>query len=940
MRTWSSAALLCLLALLLPCARQILAQTEHFGGAVNTLGSGFKLPYGVAVDSLGNVFVADTDNNAVKEIVAEGGVVSETSTVKTVGSGFKGPEGVVVDKKGDVFVGDTYNSAVKEIIAVHGVVSSASTVITVGSGFKYPGGVAVDGRGNVFVADTYNHAVKEIIAVDGVVSSTSTVKTVGSGFIYPGGVALDRNGNVFVACSGNGAVYEIMAVDGIVSSTSTVNTVGSGFIRPEGVALDSSGNVFVSDWVNGTVKEIVAGTGGAAKGTVSSASTVMVVGSGFNKPEGLAVDGSGNVLVADRDDSVVTKIVAGQKTSVPVRIAPIPNVTVQGTPAVGQVQLEPHDGKTKFYLGDRIPLDLVFRRTSGDKPLYVNATLYGDLVDQVEITPAKGWIQWHGQSGHDYAVMGPPITTGELRVPVLLNEGFVFRQAGHYEIRVTTRRLGGTKPEVTNTVGIDLEEMPEEMESAEVRELVAEIASTANTKESHTARVAAVAKLAALGGDDALRVKMRMMLAADGDMRQNSRLALASTRNLDLQLSLLEAAWNDVSTAPFYDLADALEQTRLLMRGEMMQGWTMIAGVNDNETTRRAAREHSADIDTMIRSLPQRSGESRSFAVYLLFEDHSLSPAQLATVKLVVLEDFASMPTLEQRMLLETRWPELKDTLLEPALKVMLNETRPGLMGDPNDAIKRLVELDPQAARPYVIRYACDATISLQLKSVAALPDATLTEVDDCLSAILAQPWTRATQNSWKWKAELAARFATEKVVPSVRKGWTDKSQDGVVLAILLRYEPAEAVAYLKAHDTLDLNSFFEINNIFKARRTSYPQELRAWLRDEVQNAPDQTAGSAAYDLSQCGLAEDRDVIEARLKKMWAGWAADPTTDVKVIQERTSAEANLMSSLRGSVRTWYMTNVEAAELARGCISDQCRNYGKPRTPDAPFVDPE
>jgi hypothetical protein len=607
---------------------------------------------------------------------------------------------------------------------------------------------------------------------------------------------------------------------------------------------------------------------------------------------------------------------------------------------VGQVQLEAHDGKTKFYLGDRIQLDLVFRRTSGDKPLFVNATLYGDLVDQVEITPAKGWIQWHGQSGHDYAVVGPPITTGELRFPVVLNEGFVFRQTGHYEIRVTTRRLGGTQPEVTNTMGIDLEEMPEGMESAEVRELVAEIASAANTKEGHTSRTAAVAKLAALGGDDALREKMRMMLAADGDMRQNSRLALASTRNLDLQLSLLEASWTDVSTAPFFDLADALEQTRLLMRGEMMQGWTMMAGVNDNETTRRAAREHSADIDTMIRSLPQRSGESRSFAVYLLFEDHSLSPAQLAAVKPVVLEDFASMPTLEQRMLLETRWPELKDPSLVPALKAMLNETRPGLMGDPNDAIKRLVELDPQAARPYVVREVCDAGINLQLKSVAALPDATLPELDDCLSAVLAQPWTRATQNSWKWKAELAARFATEKVVPAVRKGWTDKSQDGTALAVMLRFDPAEAVAYLKAHEMVDLTAFFEINNIFKARRASYPPELRAWLRDEVRDAPEQAAGSAAYDLSQCGLAEDRDVIEARLKKMWAAWAADPTTDAKAVQERTTAETNLMGSLRGSARTWYMTNAEAAELARGCISDQCRNYGKPRTPDAPFVEPE
>ena len=154
----------------------------------------------------------------------------------------------------------------------------------------------------------------------------------------------------------------------------------------------------------------------------------------------------------------------------------------QGPPATGnpgQVRLEPHDGKTKFYLGDLIQLDLVFSRGPGEGPISVNATNYGDLADKVEITPAKGWTQWRGVSGHDYAVVSPPITSGELRIPVVVNDGFVFRQVGHYEIRVTTRRLGGPEPVVTNTVEIDLEEMPEGVESAEVRALVAEIANSA-----------------------------------------------------------------------------------------------------------------------------------------------------------------------------------------------------------------------------------------------------------------------------------------------------------------------------------------------------------------------------------------------------------------------------------------------------------------------------
>ncbi|HWZ50728.1 MAG TPA: MBG domain-containing protein [Granulicella sp.] len=224
---------------------------------VNTLGSGFANPYGVAVDGSGDVFVADFGSNAVKEIVAVNGVVSSSSQVNIVASGFSIiPQGVAVDGSGDVFVTYFGNNVVKEIVAVHGVVSSSSQVNIVGSGFTYPVGVAVDGAGNVFVADTGNNAVKEIVAVHGVVSSSSQVNIVGSGFTYPVGVAVDGAGDVFVADRGNNAVKEIVAANGAVSSSSQVNIVGSGFSIPQGVAVDGSGDVFVPDEGNSAVKEL------------------------------------------------------------------------------------------------------------------------------------------------------------------------------------------------------------------------------------------------------------------------------------------------------------------------------------------------------------------------------------------------------------------------------------------------------------------------------------------------------------------------------------------------------------------------------------------------------------------------------------------------------------------------------------------------------------
>ncbi|QEE26922.1 hypothetical protein FTW19_02220 [Terriglobus albidus] len=270
---------------------QARAQTASFSNAIQSLGSGFNSPEGVAVDGNGNVFVADTANNAVKKIPYNGGSYGAPVTLAT---GFYGPTGVAADGSGNVFVADTGNSAVKEIPYSGG---SYGTPVTLGSGFSSPRGVAVDGSGNVFVADFNNNAVEEIPYSGG---SYGTPVTLGSGFNRPTGVAVDGSGNVFVADFHNDAVKEIPYSGG---SYGTPVTLGSGFSNPFGVAVDGSGNVFVADTNNNAVKEIPYSGG--------SYGTPVTLGSGFSSPTGVAVDGSGNVFVADFFHSAVKKIMTG-----------------------------------------------------------------------------------------------------------------------------------------------------------------------------------------------------------------------------------------------------------------------------------------------------------------------------------------------------------------------------------------------------------------------------------------------------------------------------------------------------------------------------------------------------------------------------------------------------------------------------------------------------
>ena len=263
------------------------AQTAQFSGAVTTiLSTGLNTPYGEAVDANGNIFVADTFNNAVKEILASSGY----TTVKTLGSGFAWPVGVAVDGNGNVFVGDQHNNAVEEILAAGGY----TTVNPLASGFNNPMGVALDGNGNLFVADNGNGAVKEILAAGGY----TTVNTLAA-MSGPCGVAVDGKGNVYVAGPNKTAIVEIEAVNGSIPDSPTIVALGSGLNSPHGVAVDGSGNLFVADNNNNAVKEIVAAGG---------YTTVNTLGGGFDSPFGLAVDGYGNVFVSDSWNNAVKEI--------------------------------------------------------------------------------------------------------------------------------------------------------------------------------------------------------------------------------------------------------------------------------------------------------------------------------------------------------------------------------------------------------------------------------------------------------------------------------------------------------------------------------------------------------------------------------------------------------------------------------------------------------
>jgi len=196
-------------------------------------------PVSVAVDSSGNFYIADSENNIVRKVIASSGTIS--TVAGSVLLGYSGDNGPATSAK-----------------------------------LNYPSGVAVDSSGNVYIADFGNNVIRKVTASSGVITTLAGNGTQGySGdkglatsamLSTPSGVAVDSSGNLFIADLGNNVIREVAASSGIITTVAGSGMAGySGddgpainatLDDPYGVAIDPSGNLYIADAANNVVREV------------------------------------------------------------------------------------------------------------------------------------------------------------------------------------------------------------------------------------------------------------------------------------------------------------------------------------------------------------------------------------------------------------------------------------------------------------------------------------------------------------------------------------------------------------------------------------------------------------------------------------------------------------------------------------------------------------
>ncbi len=333
------------------------------------------LPFGVALDNAGNVYITDTSNQRIRMVAATTGTIFGQSVtagdIYTVaGNGTQGyngdnipatnaelaiPQGVVVDSAGNLYIADNGNQRIRKVSASTGIITTVvgngaqgyngDNILATNAKLNLPLGLALDSAGNLYIADSGNERIRMVAATTGTMFGGTLSTTAGDIYTVAGtgtagyngdnvlatnaelyapyDVAIIGAGNLYIADQGNSRIRMVTTGSGIISTVAGTGTAGyngdnipatSAMLDyPYGVAVDSTGNLYIADQGNNRIRMVTAGSGIIS--TVAGDGTPGYTGNGgaatiaeLNTPLGVAVDSAGNLYIADYSNNVIRKV--------------------------------------------------------------------------------------------------------------------------------------------------------------------------------------------------------------------------------------------------------------------------------------------------------------------------------------------------------------------------------------------------------------------------------------------------------------------------------------------------------------------------------------------------------------------------------------------------------------------------------------------------------
>jgi len=344
-------------------------ETDPFGGYTGDGGPATSAqlsdPQGVGVDSAGNVFIADTVNNVIRTVNTSGmistfagnGTACADPTTPCGDGGaarqanLNNPVGIWADAGGNLFIADAFDNRIRRVVAKTLVITTVAgngtpcfpSTGSCGDGgpatqanLNNPQAVSMDVSGNLYIADRGDSRIRVVNAQSGII--TTVVGTGVSGFSgdggpataaslnRPSGVFVDKAGNILIADNLNNRFREVTASNGLINTIAGGGSGGDGGLAtrailagPNNLALDASGNQYIADVANQRIRRVDAKSGkittvaGIGIG-IYSGDNGPATKAGIRNPQGLTVDASGNLFIADSSNNVIRRVDATTQT--------------------------------------------------------------------------------------------------------------------------------------------------------------------------------------------------------------------------------------------------------------------------------------------------------------------------------------------------------------------------------------------------------------------------------------------------------------------------------------------------------------------------------------------------------------------------------------------------------------------------------------------------